>query len=353
MNQKYKYFIVDAQLVLTRCYYMLKDSDRFGIKSLAESVFYLVAKAVKSVGGAQKVILLWDKYPYHKNEIVSGSYKGDRKYLTEDDLDPTIEVTDADIHRMKIYLQLPADEKLDPKWDEFKPIMDKINKMQELEKERKKAAAKYYIINHYGNMGMPSLIREGWEADDWCQFISEYLEGDSEISCSYTTDGDWPWFVTDSLHFIKIPKKGNELTIMDRQAVLNIMPLEVRDMKFLHYRAILDSLAGGHNNLQATIKKGITRKKSWGMIIEDIVKNDNLDEYVDDIEQYKINLKTHDLHSFPDADLVKQEVTNIHTIGNVMSKDEFEEYRMMNGIGIYSNYYSEFISGLNKELYGK
>ena len=174
----YKYLVFDAQYFLTRNFKALNRTceelpvlDENGNKVLSEdgteitfesmtatsdtlvkSFFQSIVKFVRDTASCRKIVLLFDRWPYHKDQIVE-EYKGSRFYATQEDLEA-------------------IDRKTEPlKYAEME---------EELRRNKIKQDAKYFIISNFEQIGMKVYSRKGYEADDYAMLIAKYLENDNE-----------------------------------------------------------------------------------------------------------------------------------------------------------------------------
>ena len=71
----------------------MKGLDYFDREFLIGTFLYQINNARIAVGGCDKILLVWDRAPYHKIVMLE-DYKGDRWYATEEDLDESNVVID-------------------------------------------------------------------------------------------------------------------------------------------------------------------------------------------------------------------------------------------------------------------
>lgn len=294
--EKFNYLAIDAQLVLTRNFHRLR-SGYLTEGGLVKSFLQSIVKLCREVP-TENVITLWDRSPYHRHAIMS-DYKGDRKYYTESDL--TDELSEEE--RSKIERDI-ADFKLRNK-------------------------VKYYLINNSVKLGMPSILHEGYEADDLAFICSRNLEGKV---CIASSDSDWKYLLTEtSTHY---DLKGNFTGYDDMKSESG--PVD----PFLH-KAIVDSLYGSHNFLKdvSTVKIGPEK------VIELMQLGDY--SFTSDKELFLKQFDSFGVTRFPDYNKVVNKVKSTKTdFDKVMTESEFSQFTIDNHIKVTTKYFTDHIERL-------
>jgi hypothetical protein len=110
MDKDYNYIAFDAQYFLQRNFEALKsrtamptvevlteaegdsttgyviNAFNFDAQDLVKQFFWTIVKLIRDSYSCNKIILLWDKSPYHKMKIL-GDYKGSRNHHGQEVLD--------------------------------------------------------------------------------------------------------------------------------------------------------------------------------------------------------------------------------------------------------------------------
>lgn len=338
----YEFLIFDAQYFLTRNFKALEsrtmdsvpliDSSgefirddlgnpihhevaTFEYPELITSFFQSIVKFTRDCYSCDKVILLFDKWPYHKSNIID-NYKGSRYYPSEDDLVGLDETTD--------YIRI-ADIK------------------EEIKSNKKKQYAKYWIINNISNLGMYPIIIPGYEADDLAKILSDSLANSDRKSAIVSIDSDWMYWINQNVDCLK--PNGNLIRYID---VLNNVMNEVgNSVDIYEYKLIYDSLYGSHNDLIKCLKSDVSDSNF------DIFRKLKSGDYsiLEDIQVYKNQLESFNYKNYPDYQDILGIVDDIKVKGSIFDEERFRELASTIGLRISSRYYSNYINNLNKDLY--
>ena len=319
---KYKYAIFDAQYILTRNFKAMQNQEYFSQETLARSFFWSIAKYIREMVDAEKVVCLWDKWPYHSTTLLGDEYKGDRYYASEEEL-----------------------EGLDPVKD--KEEIERIE--NELRINKIKQGAKYWIINAFNDLGILSFIKSGYEADNFAYVIAQHLKDDDKKSIIISRDSDWKYLISKNVDYAH-DKTGETWTLEDMEKEIP----EGLDISLYLYKSVIDSLYGSHNNIQRTLKEELPSNASQVDIIRSALNGEmkyfNSDE---DLKQFQLNLSTFTVENYPEYENVKKMMYYLDKSGRIMSTDEFNQFRLMNNFQVSDSYYRTFSSLLNKDLYQK
>lgn len=345
--ENYKYLIFDAQYFLTRNLKLLdtkkyvkedvtlsngevvKDENGVALQyikttytamELSRLLFWSIVKFRRDYANGRKIILLWDKYPYHKYEFLR-DYKGSRHYATEEDLVGV----DRD-ENPKAYLEIQED----------------------IARNKRKQEAKYWCITNFESMGMKNYIRTGYEADDLACIISEHLENDDQKSAVISKDSDWSYFTRPNIDYIT--PTGKVITYEDMVKSHKHFHPEI-GIDLYEYKSICDSLFGSHNDLQRTLAPDSELPpESLGDIIESVVKTGDSD-YIVNKDLFKAQLQSFKLTEYPEYDKVIQSLYYLDKGGSIMSDDQFIQHSIENAFGVSLSYYKNFKKNLDKNLY--
>lgn len=315
MEAKYKYALVDAQYILTRNFHKVKGLRSFSKEMLASVIFNSICVALRNTGHAEKVVLVWDKHPYHKFEILD-EYKGDRYYASLDDIDENTPENEAEEIRESVRL------------DEIK--MD----------------CKYLMMTSFGEIGLPSISKAGFEADDHIYaFSRQYME--AKKCLLITSDSDWKGFVTPSIDLYHVTREE----VYDYDYVLSEMPPTLRDkMSYYEYDSIIGSLDGTHNNLTKVLNSDYD-KMSWEELIPKFLEDHT--PFVTDEELYQKQKLCFNIEALPEYDKIFNRFRYIDTFGEYPGPFKLSEWELANGINLNDGNYKAFRAHLNKELFKK
>lgn len=334
---KYKYALIDFSYILSRNTFAVsagKKRGEYTEADLIKSVIQTLAKLGKDYGiSADKTILIGDKWSkdfggYYRTYLVKDytEYKGDRVYWD------------------------------DKKVEDF--IAEGNHTEEEIEKVKNEAymnnvkyKAKYAIINDLGYFGIPSVLVEGWEADDLSWASTGFLYNPNDKPSIFVTkDSDWKYNLSPKMDYFSLPKKGSDPEVITYDQMYTTMPDEIKAMgiSLYDYHCMTDALGFGHNMLGVSKKSGVT--DSTKAILK-VMAGDFSD--VANPDMYKTQMSTFDVSSFPRFNEVRDIVTNKYgTMGHIGSGSEFMEFcKKYNISGISEQYYNNFVGRLDPSLY--
>jgi len=334
---KYKAIIVDAQLVLTRSFSITKNYRTWTEYDVVRNFFYSISSMLRDHHGpVERVILCWDKRPYHKDNLLGGTYKGSRSYITEDDSNTELVITDQDVKDIEYYL----DQKEKPERpQEFLDLVKEYEVRKVLEENRKKGLAKYYILKNFHDYGMISIIKDGWEADDIAYICANICEEINYNSAVYTVDGDWEFFTNPVVDYIHINTQKPKTFEVVKTKVPKGLDLHPRE-----FNIYVESLIGNHNDLVKTITKE-SNKLSWDKLILDIQSN-GIDKHVTDIDLYHRQVSTFRLETFPEYNELVNECRNALSCSvNLITAEQYQIKHQYQGFKVLSSYYENHLNG--------
>jgi len=293
-------------------------NPEFRVNDLITLTFQSVAKLRRDYIKFGKPIMVFDKSPYHKKELLP-DYKCGRHYYTKADL-----------------------LKIDP--EDAKAIAEC---RFEIECNEKKQAAKYWMIEYFPQMGIPCYLHKGYEADDLAYIYSLLMKDERVKILLCSSDSDWKYLsneYADIMTFKGRVFRYDTLSEHYKDALEN-------EISLYSYKSYIDSLEGSHNDLVKTYSSIRTDgvKESYVEIINRIKDEDY--SGITDKELFLNQLKSFDVLSYPEIEEVKEELKNTLFKGILLKDDEFTEFASKNMLKIRTKYYSDFVSYLDSSLY--
>jgi hypothetical protein len=285
---------------------------------------------------ADKFIFIYDKWDtsfggYYRTYLLNGLYKDDRadNYITSED----VEI-------------LKQDPLSTPK------------KIEEAEKKcyfnSTCREAKHVMIQDLKNFGLPCLGLEGWEFDDlaWLSacILFDNQSLDQKNSVIITKDSDLQYSLTPQMDYFKIPTGGSKPRTITYQEMYNTIPDSLKERVSLYeYRAYLEALGDGHNNMRKTKKGGVNSEEAINHILDG-----NYDD-IEDKEMFDIHMKTFNICEFPRfEEAVNIIKTQFSTVGRLGSISEFHKFCSKYKVeGISDRYFTEFISRFDPRLFSE
>jgi 5'-3' exonuclease len=180
--QEYEYVILDGSLYLYSTMFAISQNGTARItvedetKGFLQKIYKIIRDWTESGYniGTKKVLILWDKSPYYKKEIV-GEYKGDRHYGDDTEKEKWIGMLSSGHTTDEINYAKRQIELIDIKSDNFNTAN----------------TTKYELINNLKGTSLFSYILPGYEADDLAYQLSVKLEQEEKTGLLLTTDKDW------------------------------------------------------------------------------------------------------------------------------------------------------------------
>lgn len=333
---RYKYAIVDLSYVLNRnlrAISSVKPGGEYSVGDVMRTTIQTLNKMARDYGiTADKIILgcdLWSqKYGgYYRTHCLKGDYKSSRKYVTPKDL---------------------VEKKKDPavKKEELVQMENEIF-FNMVRKE-----AKIAITKNFSRIGLPCAGIDGWEFDDLAYFAGrELFKLDNKPSVVVTKDTDVLYSITPKMDYFKIPTGKNDTPQIRKyeEVYKSLVPEEIRNKNIglYHYKALLDSLGGGHNDMKRT-----SESKDFNSIISKIADGDF--SGVRDREVFNIQFNSFNLDKFPGIEDAKKLIADgFPTMGHIDENLEaFREICDRFGVkGISDDYFSKFIFRFDKSLF--
>lgn len=349
IGNKYGYGLIDSSYICSRNAFSISAGKKPGEYTAGEIVrctIQTLNKICRDYDGmvtVDKFVLLADKWDpaykgYWRTELLKGQYKdtrGDGK--------------DAEGHTIYIDMNYYNSIKDDPSIpDEEK---EKIYEKAYFNDTKQKA--KRIIQNELANFGVPCIGVYGWEADDLVYLCSGLLYTDDPTikpNVIITKDSDQLYSLSPKLSYFKIPTAKSEPKIITYDEMYSTIPDFLKGkISLYNYHAYRESLGDSHNDMRAT-------KKPYADIDETIYKvlQGDLSD-VEDVEQFKRNLSTFDIGSFPRFEEARRQVLEIlPTAGKLGSLQDFHKFCDKNEVtGISDRYFTEFISRFDPKLFSE
>lgn len=364
----YEYLLVDSSMILMSSFFVATkyNQSTFSMQGLVKMFIQSVAKIVREQGPFEKVILLHDRWPYHKTSFLP-DYKGDRHYAS----DESVANIGTIIDMLKTQLAIlesnitPTQEQLAELEQVKVGIIDHEawKASEELNKKNNKIKndAKYFIIRHFEQYGIPSFLKQGFEADDLAKIFTEnYKPTNGKKSLLGTSDGDWFYLMNDHIDMFHLKRKVI-YTVTDLRNEIEGFPGE----PYL-YKSLWDSLFGSHNNMQPTANDECINGPSWKQVVIDAHAS-TPDTYLRPDYQYtneagdcflikpkelfEANMRSWDIHLFPEFDKAKGMMYYVKDKGRVSDMMEFNMFALAHGLAISNDYYMELANSLNHDKY--
>jgi hypothetical protein len=311
----FDYALIDAQYILTRNYFAIRGS---AYNELSESAYLdLCSSFLRSIINlecevqAKKVILLWDTYPYYKNDILYGEFKSDRQYTTEDDV---------------------QEEGIDDEERERRRI-DASNLQQ-------RSRAKI-ILKDLAGIALPSMYKRGFEADDLAYIIAREIKSRGETGVLISRDSDWGFWINDCFSWYN-PKTEEYKTHSDIRKENNIP----EELSLFDYKKYYDSFYGSHNALQQTCTDEMWYK-SFIEFYSLYKKLGASEELFKDPDLFKRQLESFDIEAYPEFYKLKSMMYYIDKSGRYPSLGNFDEFASEIGLQMPSYMYNRLLENLD------
>lgn len=310
------------------------------IKSFLAMVLKSINDMIKGGLAPTSVSIVWDernKGKYHKSILIdtlesTEGYKGDRSYLTKDDLDKmTLELNDC----------------VDPDLIlELKKKRDEAEKSIIINKER--YIAREFIKDNLPKFGIPSFSLSGWEADDLDFIFAIETEklGGYHIHCS--GDSDWSFNLRERDVFWQINR--SELYRKSYQDVKKKFGIR-DDLDIIDWAEIFYSAKGNHNFLRKTLNPNI--KRVTKAILDKVFSGDYSD--ITDMKRFEVQRKCFRVTEFPEVEKVRdlhKEIIRFNIAGSDQEfKDMLDTLSMRDDQKFFmSKNYQDFTASIRKSI---
>lgn len=342
MTEKdFNYIAFDAQYILHRNFEALKSRTRmdmvasltedegdstvgyviskydFSAHDLVKQFFWSIVKMTRDSFSCNKILLLWDKSPYHKQTLLP-DYKGTRHYTSQEKLD---------------------------EWDILEDPEGYLQEKENHRADRLKSEAKYWIIDFLDEFGMVSVMHRGYEADDLAYIFSHLPEIlDSELpSAICSADNDWYYWISPNTKWISFNAKqawGYQDAIDECEGMSEKLGMTVFQLK-----QWMDSTFFSHNDLQRTTDLGWP---DFERLYTEV--NEGNYENITDKERLHLNLKSFEIWDYPDYEEVVKKLRTALTSGKKGDLEKYEELTKL-GFSVSKNYVSRFLDLISEEFY--
>lgn len=337
MKPEYAFAVVDLSYLLQRNLYACSRGRKVGEFTAGDVVkmtLQTLNKIPRDYGfDISKYIFLADKWSadydgYYRHQILSGTYKTSRSWMTPEkfkEISENPDSTEKEIEKAKFDLYL--------------------NNVKQEAKEILKTELRYF--------GVPCLWQDGWEFDD-CAYLFAclwYGNPDSRKSVIITKDSDLQYSINPKVDYFRLPTAGSQPEIITYDQMYYRIPEKLRDLgvSLYDYKSYYESFGLGHNDMRVTKISG----EDPDTIIEKIISGDY--SGLSDPDLFKLQFSTFDIFKFPGYPEIRKKLTeDIYTIGRLGGLDEFHNFCVAHGItGITDKYYSSFISRFDQKLFSE
>lgn len=315
MANEYKYLAFDAQYYLRRNWSVIKNNEGFNKYELISSFLWTLIKTYKA-HPADKILLLFDKRPYKKQQVIN-EYKADRKLVLEEveTLKDKLLKAQTDEERAAIQKQLDEEER------EAKLFMEM-------------GAAKYEILSNFHKFGLVSLNIPGYEADDLARLLSLIATERKEKILLVSGDSDWNCMITPYTDVWRNRSKNAEFSNFSTR------PEQDAPLDPFHMYQARDIYYGGHNNVVLSPEY---KDYPFEDIIDSIAKKD------DRFPEFKKYFEA--LNSDNYLDEIKGRLLRAMLNEGAWDKMEWLDYHDTHNLTIFPYYYVKFINMINRDLY--
>lgn len=335
IGNKYKYGLIDLSYVLTRNVFAVargKKPGEFTAGDVIRMTIQTLNKIPRDYGiTVDKYVLVRDTWAkayggYYRTYLLSGLYKTTREYITEEKVeemrnDPTKTQEEIEEAELKAY----------------------INKV--------KTEAKWGLIKEMKNFGVPCISVEGWEFDDLAYLASCMLYGcGNKPSIIITKDSDLKYSLTPMMDYFRIPTGGSEPQVITYNEVYQEIPDSLKGkVSVYQYKALLDSIGEGHNDMTKTRQDRVDPEETIIKILNEDYSN--LADYDTFIKQYN-SFNIEQFPRFQEAQkIIAEQLDKIGKLGDVT---EFKNFCNQYGVtGISDRYFSEFIGRFDPKLFSE
>lgn len=335
MNE-YQYLLVDLSLLLSRNLFACSRNKEVGEYTSADVIKMTIQtlnKIARDYGvRSDKIILLADTWDqslggYYRTWLLGGNYKDSRTWMTEEKFN-----------------EIQNDPNVTPE------MIHKAEK--ELYLNKVKLETKAILKTDASRIGLPCIGVPGLEYDDLCYLISCYLytTGSPKKSIIVTKDSDCMYCTSPAVDYFRLPVGGSKPEIKTYTEIYtSSVPQELRNkgLSLYDYKAIWDSLDGGHNDLRKTRSRKTELTKTISLIMDgDFSMVSDKDLFLKQYETFRID-------KFPMMSTALDEIMQkLPTVGHLGDLSEFHSFCNTYGItGISDEYYTTFINRFSQKLF--
>jgi len=292
------------------------EEYNFTYKDVCKTFYWSIIKYIRNIHDCGMPIVVFDKSPYHKLNYLK-DYKSSRIYITQDDVDS-------------------FDQDSDP--------VEYFNLKNEAYAGLQKTEARKWIVNNFPKLGIPVLIHKGYEGDDLALLFSERFANESQKCGIVSIDSDWDYLLNPNVDHLK--PNGEVINYDSMMEELNTL----KGLSLYQYKSYVDSLFGSHNDLYQTISKDL--ESSHYEVIQQILDNENY-VGIEDVELFKAQLKSFDIHDYPELDQVKSKIESILSDSLLpIPIEKYSSFSKSTEFLVTGSYYSNALNLIDRTLYG-
>lgn len=216
------------------------------------------------------------------------------------------------------------------------------------------------IMKELGRIGIPAIWTDSFEFDDIAYMAGVLMVNEDKPSVIVTKDSDLKYCTTPMLDYFSLPTSGSQPEFITYDQMWESVPEDLKELLVANskkdfgsalyfYKALLDSLGEGHNDLTKTKK---TRHNANTAIARILGNNDYQD--VEKPEIFLKQLETFKVFNFPKAMDAYQTICSIQTKGHYASISEFRDFCKTYGLTDISDaYYQSFLDRLDQKLFSE
>lgn len=343
-SNKYRYCFVDTSYLVRRNGWVVskgKTPGEYNYLDIVKMSIQTVNKMARDYGvTADKFIFVFDAWSreyegYYRSWLIKDiiEYKGSRTFETVEGL-KELEASGASEAELRYYA-------------------DRLYANQQIKDAKK-------MLMSMGPIGIPSISVESFEFDDLVYMAGVLMVREDKPSVILTKDSDLQYCTTPGLDYFKMPVSGSDPEFITYQEMWDRVPDDLKESliarsipdygsALYYYKALLDSLGEGHNDLKKTKRP----RKNANRVLHEILVDDNWDNVVDK-DAFLRQLESFKVFEFPKAFEAYQAICSIPQCGHYASTQEFENFCQATGLqGISSEYYQTFLNRLDQKLFSE
>jgi len=312
----FDYCLIDAQWVLSRNYFAICKGN---LPTDDEFPYRLVSSCVSSFMNMTnwmdigKIILVFDTYPYFKLDILNGDYKSSRYYVTKEEA----EAIEDEVERSEALI----------KADNF---------------EKRSIAKK--LLKNLSPIGLPSLWRPGYEADDLVYLTAQYLNKKGYSTILISVDSDWRYWLSPNSSIYN-PKTD----VIETESQVRESDNIPSDYSLFEWKMYWDSCYGSHNELYRTVND-----LGWNeipKILFDHIKLNGFTEYFSDSELAKQQIKSFSFKDYPDYKSINNTLEALLYNGHLSNMSKLAKFSSENYINLNFSKFTHYYETLNPVLF--
>lgn len=334
---KYLYALVDMSYLLSRNLFAAsrgKNINEFTEGDVIRITLQTINKIPRDYGiTCDKFIFLFDKWDktlggYYRTYLLKNyvTYKGSRRYMDEvllEEIKSNPESTPEQIAAAEL----------------------------EYYTNQVKYKSKWGMIRDLKNFGIPCFGVDGWEFDDlaWLAGCMLYNKDNGKKSVIITKDSDLQYSLTPQMDYFRLPTGGSDPEVITYNQMYATIPdvLKEKGVSLYQYKAYLDSLGFGHNDMTKTAKSRVDPTN----IICEVLNGDYTN--VENVEAFTKQMESFDLSKFPRlAEAQEMIATELGTSGKIGTVEDFHKFCTKYKVtGISDAYFSELMGRFDEKLF--